>query len=150
MKRPQGHPMTQIDQSHKFLNPPVPHTPEYTIVNRNVHISVLHCIFWDMGWMHYGICESALLRNCICRKCVMGPRHHEDNRCKTTSERAWSPTGIVLVPSDITGTHLAEPGITWCIPILLLTNCGLGTPYGATDLGHHWFRGSNITYDTVG
>ena len=34
--------------------------PRYTIQNRNVYISVLNCVLWDMGQVHCGICETAL------------------------------------------------------------------------------------------
>ena len=36
------------------------HIPQYTIQNRNVYISVLNCVLWDMGQVHCGICETAL------------------------------------------------------------------------------------------
>ena len=51
---------TLIDQSHKPHNAPV-HIPQYTIQNRNVHISVLNDVLWDMGQVHCGICELGLL-----------------------------------------------------------------------------------------
>ena len=31
--------------------------PQCTIQNRNVHISVLKDALWDMGYVHFGICE---------------------------------------------------------------------------------------------
>ena len=73
--------LCQIDQSHKSHNAPVPypmmhhseqkcahfcytnptmhlsHIPQYTIQNRNVHISVLNGALWDMKQVHCGICE---------------------------------------------------------------------------------------------
>ena len=33
------------------------HIPQYTIQNRNVHISVLNGALWDMGQVHCGICK---------------------------------------------------------------------------------------------
>ena len=33
------------------------HIPQFTIQNRNVHISVLNGALWDMGQVHCGICE---------------------------------------------------------------------------------------------
>ena len=36
------------------------HIPQYT-QNRNVHISVLNGVVWDMGQVHCGICETGLL-----------------------------------------------------------------------------------------
>ena len=33
------------------------HIPQYTIQNRNVHISVLNGALWDMKQVHCGICE---------------------------------------------------------------------------------------------
>ena len=33
------------------------HIPQYTIQKRNVHISVLNGVLWDMGQVHCGICE---------------------------------------------------------------------------------------------
>ena len=36
------------------------HISQYTIQNRNVHISVLNCLLWDMGQLHGGICETGL------------------------------------------------------------------------------------------
>ena len=35
--------------------------PQYTTQNRNVHISVLSGVLWDMGQVHCGICEIGLL-----------------------------------------------------------------------------------------
>ena len=35
----------------------VSHTPRCTIQNRDVHISVLNGVLWDMEQMHGGICE---------------------------------------------------------------------------------------------
>ena len=42
------------DQSRKSHNAPVLYIPQYTIQNRNVHISVLNGALWDMGhvWVH--------------------------------------------------------------------------------------------------
>ena len=37
------------------------HIPQYTIQNRNVHISVLNGVLWDMEQIHWGICEIDLL-----------------------------------------------------------------------------------------
>ena len=34
--------------------------PQCTIQNRNVHVSVLNGALWDMGEVHYGICEISL------------------------------------------------------------------------------------------
>ena len=36
--------------------------PQYTIQNRNVHISVLNGALWDMWQVHCGICECGLYR----------------------------------------------------------------------------------------
>ena len=36
------------------------HIPQYTIQNRNVHISVLNGVLWDMGKVHCDICEIGL------------------------------------------------------------------------------------------
>ena len=36
------------------------HIPSYTIQNRNVHISVLNGVLWDMRRGHCGICEIRL------------------------------------------------------------------------------------------
>ena len=36
------------------------HIPEYSIQNRNVHISVLNGALWDMEQVHSGICEIGL------------------------------------------------------------------------------------------
>ena len=48
-----------MEYSHKSHNatPPYPH---YIIQNRNVHISVLNGVLWDMGQVHCGICEYCL------------------------------------------------------------------------------------------
>ena len=35
------------------------HIPQYTIQNRNVHISVLNGVLWDMKQVHCGVCEIA-------------------------------------------------------------------------------------------
>ena len=37
------------------------HIPQYTIQNRNVHISVLTCELWEMEYVHCGICYIGLL-----------------------------------------------------------------------------------------
>ena len=37
------------------------HIPQYTIQDRNVHISVLNGVLWDMEHVQCGICEVALL-----------------------------------------------------------------------------------------
>ena len=34
---------------------PLSHIPQCTIQNRNVHISVLNGVLWDMGQVHFGI-----------------------------------------------------------------------------------------------
>ena len=36
------------------------HIPQCTIQNRNVHISVLNGVLWDMGQVHHGICETIM------------------------------------------------------------------------------------------
>ena len=37
------------------------HIPQYTIQNRNAHISVLNAVLWDMEYALCGICEIGLL-----------------------------------------------------------------------------------------
>ena len=37
------------------------HIPQYSIQNRNVHISFLNRALWDMEQLHYGIHEIGLL-----------------------------------------------------------------------------------------
>ena len=37
-----------------------PHIPQYTNQYRNVHISVLNGVFWDMEQLYRGICETDL------------------------------------------------------------------------------------------
>ena len=39
------------------------HIPEYIMQNRNVSISVLNGVLWNMEQVHYGICEIGLLQN---------------------------------------------------------------------------------------
>ena len=39
------------------------HIPQYTIQNRNVTISVLNGVLWDMRLAHCGICEIDLYTN---------------------------------------------------------------------------------------
>ena len=39
----------------------LPLIPQYIIQNRNVHIFVLNGLLWDMGLVHCGIYEIALL-----------------------------------------------------------------------------------------
>ena len=36
------------------------HIPQYTIQNRNVHISVLNGVLWNKGKLHRTICEIGL------------------------------------------------------------------------------------------
>ena len=36
------------------------HNPQHTIQNKNVHISVLNGALWNMGQVHFGICEIDL------------------------------------------------------------------------------------------
>ena len=52
-----------MDELTEFTNPTMhlSHTPQCTIQNRNVHISVLNGALWDMGQVHYGICKTDLL-----------------------------------------------------------------------------------------
>ena len=33
------------------------HIPQYTIHNRNVHITVVNGVLWDIGQVHCRICE---------------------------------------------------------------------------------------------
>ena len=40
----------------------LPHTPQCTIQDRNVHIFVLNGALWAMEQMHCGICEIGLLQ----------------------------------------------------------------------------------------
>ena len=42
------------------------HMPEYTIHNRNVHISVMNGVFWHMGQVHCGIFELGLCKMAAC------------------------------------------------------------------------------------
>ena len=44
------------------------HTPQSSIQNRNVHISVLNGGLWDMEQVHSGICEWGQLGGCITKK----------------------------------------------------------------------------------
>ena len=44
---------------------PLFHFPQYTIQNRNVHITVLNGALWDLGQVHCGICEIGLLLWCL-------------------------------------------------------------------------------------
>ena len=37
------------------------HIPQYTILNRNVNISVMNDVLWDMGRVPCGICDNDLL-----------------------------------------------------------------------------------------
>ena len=37
------------------------HIPQYTIQNRNVRISVLRCVLWDIRQVHHGIWKIVLL-----------------------------------------------------------------------------------------
>ena len=37
------------------------HIPQFSIQNRNVHISVLNGVLWDMEQVHSGIWEISLL-----------------------------------------------------------------------------------------
>ena len=39
------------------------HIPQYTIQNRNEHISVLNAVLWNMKQVHCGICEFGLSDN---------------------------------------------------------------------------------------
>ena len=43
------------------------HIPQYTIQNRNVHISVVNGMLWDMRQVYCSVCEIDLLGN-VCRK----------------------------------------------------------------------------------
>ena len=47
---------------HNLTNPTMhlSHIPQYTIQNRNVHISVLNGVLWDMGQVHYEIYKTSL------------------------------------------------------------------------------------------
>ena len=60
-----GYDETSERRSTKFTNPRMhmPHIPQYTIQNRNVHISVLNGALCDMGQEHSGICELGLYHN---------------------------------------------------------------------------------------
>ena len=44
------------------------HIPQHTIQNRNVHISVLNGVLWDMGQVHWGICEIGQFYNSLIRR----------------------------------------------------------------------------------
>ena len=48
----QGIPISQMHLSH---------IPQYTILNRNMHISAKNGALWDMRQVHDGICEIGLL-----------------------------------------------------------------------------------------
>ena len=50
-------------RQNKFTNSNVhlSYIPQYTIQNRNVHISVLNGALWDMGQVYCGICEIDLM-----------------------------------------------------------------------------------------
>ena len=54
---PVGYPGTDFIDPTMYLL----HIPQYTIQNRNVHISVLNGVLWDMGQVHFGIPETGLL-----------------------------------------------------------------------------------------
>ena len=54
----------KVDGRRKcFTNPMMhlSHIPQYTIQNRNVQISVLNGVLWDMGQVHCGISDIDLL-----------------------------------------------------------------------------------------
>ena len=36
------------------------HIPQYAIQNSNVQIYALDCVLWDIGQVHFGICETSL------------------------------------------------------------------------------------------
>ena len=40
---------------HDDPTPHMSHIPQYTIQNRNVYISVLNGVLWDMGHVFFGI-----------------------------------------------------------------------------------------------
>ena len=56
-------PMMHLSQPTNLTNHTVhlSHIPHYTIQNRNVHISVLNGVLWDMGQVHCVVCEIGLL-----------------------------------------------------------------------------------------
>ena len=58
-------------QNACFRNPTMhlPHIPQYTIQNRNVHISVMNRVLWDMRLMHCGICKTGV---CHTFGCIVG------------------------------------------------------------------------------
>ena len=59
-----------IDQSHNPIMH-LSHIPQCTTENRNVHISVLNCVLWDTGQVHWDICETVLLwRKIVSEKLV--------------------------------------------------------------------------------
>ena len=49
------------------------HIPQYTILNRNMHISALNVALCDMGWVHCGICEFGIAELIVhnSRKCIL-------------------------------------------------------------------------------
>ena len=48
-----------LNQETNLTNPTMHmyYIPQSIIQDRNIHISVLNGALWDMGHMHYGICE---------------------------------------------------------------------------------------------
>ena len=54
---------SQLQENH-LTNPTMhlSHIPQYTIQNRNAHISVLNGVLCDMGQVYCGICEIRLLQ----------------------------------------------------------------------------------------
>ena len=55
-------PSRSLSRHYNVTNPTMQlsHIPQHTIQNRNVHISVLNGVLWDMGQLHCGICEICL------------------------------------------------------------------------------------------
>ena len=51
----------------KFTYPTIylSHIPQCTIQNRNVHISVLNGILWDMGQVYCGICKTVIIDSIV-------------------------------------------------------------------------------------
>ena len=81
-----------------FTNPRMHlfHTPQCSIQNRNVHISVLSGALWDMEQVHSGICEIAL----VCSKLSSNVVRHSQTTPSAPSHPLRHPR------SGVGPTHL--------------------------------------------
>ena len=118
------------------------HTPQHTIQNSNVHISVLNGVLWDMAPVHCGICEIALLH-------WWDMNHILNSQIKPHNTRSGASYGCILwIFANLWNGYIDSSFYTGCawscqmIQVMLTSSNGnifrVTGPLWVESIGHRW------------